>query len=115
MKFTLMQNYQAALQELYDHVGFEEDWVIYPIDDNTDKFWATDGHQVFYADSEEELKSQDGNYYEDDVYKQRFYKKWIYRGKEMTMIFCHPHVDGMKWFRLFDNAKERPNTPQTTK
>lgn len=105
----LIQDYKNALQEIYDHVGFTEDWVVYPLDDCTDKFWNTDGKSVRYAKTIEDFDS-DGDYYEDDVYTQRFYKKWVYEGKDFTMIFCDPHVDGMKWFRLFDNSK-RVNAP----
>lgn len=100
----LISNYKKALQALYDHVGFKEDWVIYPIDDCTSKYWSIDSKQVKYADSEEQYNS-DGDYYIDDIYTQRFYSKWVYEGKKFTMIFCDPHVDGMKWFRIFDNAK----------
>ena len=47
----LISNYENALQAIYDHVGFKEDWLIAPIDDCTDKFWNTDGKSVLYADS----------------------------------------------------------------
>jgi hypothetical protein len=102
---NLVENYKKALKEIYEHVGFEEDWIVCPLDDCTNYFWNTDGHTVSYADTEKEFKEKDGNYYEDDIYKQRFYSKWIYEGEKITMIFCDPHVDGMKWFRLFDNSK----------
>lgn len=101
----LINNYNNALQEIYSHVGFVEDWVVYPIDNQTDKFWDTDGDTIFYADTEEYFREEDGNFYRDDVYKQRYYNKWIYEGKDFTMIFCDPHVDGMKWFKIFDNSK----------
>lgn len=104
----LIGKYKKALQDIYDHVGFKEDWVIAPIDDCTDKFWHTDGEIVHYADSEDEFHSQNGGFYTDDVYKQRFYDKWVYEGKDLTMIFCDPHVDGMKWLRIFDNEKRYP-------
>jgi hypothetical protein len=32
----LLKNYEEAKQALYAHVGFKEDWVVYPIDDCTD-------------------------------------------------------------------------------
>jgi len=101
----LIKNYLDARQEIYDHVGFEEDWVVYPIDDCTDKFWSEDGKIVRYANTEDEFKEQYNNYYEDEIYTQRFYKKWVYEGKDFTMIFCNPRVDGMIWFRIFDNKK----------
>ena len=68
-------------------------------------FWHVDKDSVRYAETAEQFNS-DGDYYEDDIYTQRFYKKWVYKGKDLTMIFCDPHVDGMKWFRVFSNNKE---------
>lgn len=100
----LMEDYNKALQALYDHVGFEGDWVIFPIDDCTSQVWQTDGDTVFYADSLQEFTRQEGNYYESDVFKQRFYKKWIYRGADLTMIFTDPA--GEMYFSVFDNKKE---------
>lgn len=101
----LLENYEKALQEIYDHVGFVEDYIIYPINDNTEYFWDCDGETIFFADTEKEFEDEDGNYYESEVYTQRFYKKWIYEGKDFTMIFEDTHTDGMKYFAVFDNAK----------
>ena len=102
---NLIENYNKAKQALYDHVGFKEDWVICPIDDCTDEYWDVVGLTVKYADSQEEFIGEKGNYYTDDLYTQRFYNKWVYMGTDYTMVFCDPHVDGMKWFRVFDNKK----------
>lgn len=88
----LMTNYNDAVQKLYDHVGFKEDLVLCPINDCTEKFWSVNDEQVKYADSKEQFNS-DGDYYQDEIYKQRFYSKWVYEGKELTMIFCNPHTD----------------------
>ena len=58
LKFDLMElikNYLDARQAIYDHVGFKEDWVVYPIDDCTDKFWSEDGKIVRYANTGEIL------------------------------------------------------------
>ena len=101
-----LENYKSALQAIYDHVGFVEDWVIYPIDDATDYYWKTDGETVNYAESIGDLESGTGSCYEDEIYTQRFYKKHIFEGANYTMIFCNPHVDGMKYFRIFDNSKK---------
>jgi hypothetical protein len=102
-----MENYNKALQDLYDHVGFKEDWVVYPIDDCTDKYWYVNEEykEVHYADTQKELNDEYDNYYVDEIYTQRFYQKWIYRGKDLTLIFCNPGVDGMIYFRIFDNNK----------
>ncbi len=102
---NIIENYNKALKEIYEHVGFTEDWVICPIDDATEYFWTVDKDEVRYADSVEELESGEGNSYSDEIYTQRFYSKWVYEGEKYTMIFCDPHVDGMKYFRIFDNSK----------
>lgn len=101
---AIMQAYEAAEAALFEHVGFTPDWVMCPISDCTESYWYTDGETVVYAETMEKMES-DGNYYQDDIYTQRFYEKWIYEGKDLTMIFCDPHVDGVKWFRVFDNTK----------
>ena len=103
---SLIENYNKAVQEIYDHVGFVEDWVICPIDDATEYFWTVDENSVKYANTTDLLLNSDGDFYQDDIYTQRFYDKWVYRGEDITMIFCDPGVDGMKYFRIFDNLKE---------
>jgi hypothetical protein len=101
---NLIQEFEEAKAALYEHVGFVEDWVVCPIDDTTHMYWDVDDDVVRYA-PDIELFHSDGKYYEDDIYKQRFYSKWVYEGRQFTMIFCDPHVDGAKWFRVFDNTK----------
>jgi hypothetical protein len=115
MANKLIDNYFKSLNAIYRHVGFEEDWVVYPIDDCTNKCWDVIGEKgnqtVKYADDIEQYNS-DGDYYVDEVYTQRFYRKHIYEGKDFTMIFCNPHVDGIIWFRLFDNKKRMDKDPE---
>lgn len=105
----LIKDYLKAKQAVYDHVGFKEDWVVCPLDDCTHYYWNVEGKTVKYADTQHELETEDGSYYEDDLYTQRFYPKWVYEGDDFTMVFCNPGVDGMKWFRLFDNSKRIKN------
>lgn len=102
----IMQNYNNALQAIYDHVGLVEDWVIYPINDATDMVWELRATEVKYAKNLSDFNGDGSGYYIDAIYTQRFYKKHVYRGEKLTLIFCNPGVDGMKYFRIFDNAKE---------
>jgi len=101
----LMENYNKALQAIYDHVGFVEDWVVYPIDDRTGMYFILSAESVKYAETIEKMVS-DGDYYQDEIYTQRFYEKHIYRGEKLTMVFVDTHTDGNKFFAVFDNAKE---------
>jgi len=102
----LIKNYEQALQAIYDHVGFTEDWVVCPISDNTQYFWALDGDEVKYASSIQESENEEGECYLGSIYRQRFYEKHVYEGKDFTMVFLDAHTDGMKYFALFDNAKK---------
>ncbi|MGD9157249.1 MAG: hypothetical protein PVG39_02485 [Desulfobacteraceae bacterium] len=101
----LMDDFGTALRKIYNHVDFKEDWAVYPISDRTDMFWSEDGKEVKFADSMKDFNS-DGNYYVDEIYKQRFYKKWVYRGKKLTLIIVDTHTDGNKFFAIYDNSKE---------
>ena len=53
----LMQTFNKAQQALYKHVGFEEDWVVYAIDDRTEMFWSETGTEVKYAETMKKFNS----------------------------------------------------------
>jgi len=105
----MMTAFKDARQKLYRHVGFVEDWVVYPIDDRTEMFWRVDKDErefVRYGETPEGLDSPDDEFYEEEIYTQRFYKKWVFRGKKLTMVMVDTHVDGNKFFAFFSNDKE---------
>jgi len=101
----IMKNYSEAKNELFKHVGFKEDWVVYPISDFTNYYWKTKGNKILYALKKKDVVNETGEHYEDEIYMQRFYDKWIYKGSELTMIFCDPKTDNTKWFKVFTNKK----------
>lgn len=108
MSLELINNYQKALDAVYEHVGFKEEWVVCPLDPQLECYWHVDDKGegfVRYAETIDNFFSEDDEYYQDEIYTQRFYSKWVFEGKDFTMVFCNPGVDGMKWFRLFDNKK----------
>ena len=103
----VLKTYNKAQEDLFNHVGFVEDWVMCPIEDNTGFFWKLFDDSVVYAETAEAMEDEEaGHYYCDEIYKQRFYDKWVYEGEKYTMIMCDPRVDGVQWFRFFDNSKK---------
>jgi len=102
--------YTKAKQRIFDHVGYIEDWRVLPIEDTTESFWHLEGEghggKLCYADSEEELESEDGQYYEDEIYTQRHLPKWVYRGEKYTMVVVDTNCDGNQLLRILDNEKE---------
>lgn len=99
---TLMNNYGEAYEALLEHVGLEEDWVVCPINDSRRYIWHVGDGVLNYGATKEDISSGDG--YASDIYTQRFYPKHVYEGKDLTLVFADPHVDGMKWWMIFDNT-----------
>ena len=105
----LMTTYRNALQAIYDHVDFVEDWVVCPIDDRTEMYWKIIGNRVEYSP---DSAFPEESLYSDEIYAQRFYEKHIYEGKELTLIFVDTHTDGNKFFAIFDNSKNPNPKPE---
>lgn len=101
-----IEQYFKLLQEVYDYFDFTEDYVIYPFEDRSNYIWFIDelSGVVTYSKDIDSFKS--GDCYSDEIYHQRFYNKWVYKGKNYTMIFVDTHTDGNKFFSVFKNNKE---------
>lgn len=104
----LLKQYFELQNKIYEYFGYVEDWVVIPLEDSTEYYWITDGDSVRFAETKEKLSS-DGNYYENIIYKQRFLKKWVYRGEKYTMICVDTRTDGNKFLQIFDNKMETTN------
>tara|TARA_B110000263_G_scaffold191115_1_gene168962 strand:+ start:253 stop:582 length:330 start_codon:yes stop_codon:yes gene_type:complete len=100
----LLDQYFEIQKQIYEHFGYTEDWVVIPLDDAREYFWQCDGHTVRFAKTVEELESN-GDYYENEVYTQRFLSKWVYEADDYTMICSDTRTDGNKFLQVFDNAK----------
>ena len=112
----LLNQYFEIQKQIYDYFGYVEDWVVIPLDDCTECYWYITDEQngeVVYAKTEEELKSETGDYYANEIYTQRFLPKWVYRAKDYTMVCVDTHTDGNKFLQVFDNSKEVMPNDQT--
>jgi len=105
----LLDDYFDIQEKIYKHFGYCEDWVVIPMEDARDYFWRLDEDEgiVRFADTPELLIDPAGNYYENEIYTQRFLDKWVYRADGYTMICVDTHTDGNKFLQIFDNRKER--------
>ena len=116
----LLDQYFKLQKEIYDYFGYNEDWVVIPLDDNRGYYWylTGEGHgdEVKYAADKINLfdgTEDDG--YSSEIYTQRFLPKWVYRGEEFTMVCIDTHTDGNKFLAVFDNSKEVRDAPQENK
>jgi hypothetical protein len=122
---TLLTDFLKARDALYEHCGFKEDWIAFPIDDQSSSYWraenevwkqegtekeskATFDGEIQWADSIEKLKNTEKeDYYSASLVRHRFFNgKSVYRGEDFTLIIGHPGVDGMTWLYCFDSHKE---------
>ena len=106
----MFDSYFKLLNEIYEYFGFVEDYVVLPLDDRREYDWEIIDDSEVQFGKREDIVNDTGNYYEDEIYKQRFYDKWIYRGKEFTMIMVDTHTDGNRFLAIFDNSKEIKST-----
>jgi len=104
MPNELLQNYNRALEALYKHVGFVEDWVVYPIEDRSGMYWQIVDNQYVKWALTKKLFAAD-NCYEEPIDRQRFYEKWVYEGKKLTMIMVNTQTDGNKFFAFYSNNR----------
>lgn len=106
----LLDDYFELQKQIYEYFGYVEDWVVIPLDDCREYYWFTDKQEnnfVRYAQTKEDLLDEGrGNYYECEIYTQRFLPKWVYRGDKYTMVCSDTHTDGNKFLQVFDNDKE---------
>jgi hypothetical protein len=117
---AVVDSFFDARELIFEHVGYKEDWRILPIVDNRDDFWAVDDQErewVKFSSSREALvywlgehEDEYGPYgddlYSNSIYTQRHLSKWVYRGKELTLIVVDTHTDGNQYLQLFCNDDE---------
>lgn len=105
-------NHYFSLQNaIFAHVGYVENWRIFPLVDHRNYLWYIDGSEddghVCFAETKPQLEDKQlGNFYQYEIYTQRHLPKWVYRGDIFTVIVVDTHVDGNKILMLLDNAKE---------
>ena len=104
----LIKQEQDARRAIFDYFGYVEDWCIFPFADYRDMVWQIEGSEtrgsVISSSSLEEFEN--GDTYSDEIYTQRFLPKWVYRGKDYTMILIDTHTDGNRLLAIYDNKKE---------
>jgi hypothetical protein len=109
MSKETIDNFFNSQQAVHDYFGYVEDWVVIPLDDGRSYFWFVDEDSGFvrFADTKEAMEDiEAGEYYENEIYTQRFLPKYVYRTDDYTMISVDTHTDGNKFLQIFDNTKE---------
>lgn len=110
---NLLTKYFDIQHEIFEYFGYREDWRRLPLDDCRDCYWEVNDREVVFANGntpEEAIENvRRGDYYSNEIYTQRHLPKWVYRGKEYTLICVDTQTDGNKLLSVFSNAKETTN------
>jgi len=105
-----LDKYFKLQEEIYKYFGYVEDWVAFPIDDRREYWWRLQGkvflEGVEFSKTKTGLIDKSDDYYVDSIYKQRFLSKWVYEGKDYTMICVDTQTDGNKFLAIYDNKKK---------
>jgi len=119
----MIGTYFSLQEEIYKYFRYAEDWRVFPIVDRCEYYWSLYLKEREYKDGETIQTAQNGSvvyseaediemsdYYEDEIYHQRFLPKAVYVGEEYTMIVVDTHTDGNIFLAVYDNSKRvEPN------
>ena len=94
--------------EIYKAVGYEENWRVFPLDDQRGCHWMIVGDRtVAWSPGPFTLASiETGDVYSGEIYTQRHLSKWVYRGDGITMVIVDTQTDGNILAMVFDDANE---------
>ena len=114
----VVDTFFAQRAAIFKHVGYREDWRILPIVDYRSDYWSVDElereHVRFSPDREalaywlahDDYGKYGDRLYENSIYTQRHLPRWVYRGKELTIVVVDTHTDGNQYLQLFANDRE---------
>jgi hypothetical protein len=112
-----VNDYFDLQEKIYEYFGYKEDWVVIPLDNRLDDYWMVTGKgemddKYVYSSvplTQESVESGD-KIYGGRIYTQRFLPKWVYRGKDYTLVCADTQTDGNKFLMVFSNDKECKDT-----
>jgi len=120
----LLKQYSAIEEQVHAYFGYKEDWRVIPLDDQTGKHWMlfqdeSGKGSVVWSDTpftlhqlrpfvmpdkgSNEEKEPRAAFYSGTIYTQRFLPKWVYEGKEYTMVCVDTHCDMNVFLMIFTN------------
>lgn len=114
MKSDPIAAYFKLQEEVFNYFGYVQDWKVIPLDPQLGRHWMICGPEdkgstaVVYSDKPFTRESIEAgsDIYSGNIYTQRFLPKWVYRGKDYTMVAVDTHCDDNKVLMVFENKLE---------
>lgn len=95
----LLENYIKALEELEEYFGID-DLNYYALEMKDDYFSIFDGEEIGWAETEEDLENQDGEYYQEAIRK-------VVEKEELTLVLVDNDMGGDNYWIIFETKNKR--------
>lgn len=95
----LLENYIKAVEELEDYFGID-DLNYYALEMKDDYFSIFDGEEIGWAETEEDLENQDGEYYQEAIRK-------VVEKEELTLVLVDNDMGGDNYWIIFETKNKR--------
>ena len=108
-----LTQYFEAEKAVHAHIGYTEQWRVYPLEDSTGMYWHLHNGKIYFAESIEALQyglTEEGLFESPSEFdKADYYGEYIegtYKGDQYTGFTMDTHTDGNSFLSIFDNSKE---------
>lgn len=106
----VLDEWNKVEASLHRHVGYEENWTVFPIDDRRAYYWRLAVGSVWFSE-DPRFRDEGGDDPEHHpVYNDAFVtlnqSGCVFRGEELTAILVDTQTDGNKFLAFFSNDKE---------
>jgi hypothetical protein len=95
----LLKNYIKAVEELEEYFGID-DLNYYALEMKDDYFSVFDGEEIGWAETEEDLENQDGEYYQEAIRK-------VVEKEELTLVLVDNDMGGDNYWIIFETKNKR--------
>jgi len=102
----IIDTYFKLQSGIFECFGYIENWKVIPMEDSRECVWLLNEEAGFVRFAVDMEDFESGDYYENEIYTQRFLTKYVYRTDNFTMICVDTHTDDNKYLQIFDNKKE---------
>lgn len=110
----IIKQYFDLQDEVFKYFDYVQDWKVIPLDPQLGRHWMIcgpeddSGTSVAFSPKPftKELIEAGRECYSGTIYTQRHLPKWVYRGKDYTMVAVDTHCDGNQVLMIFENALE---------
>lgn len=95
----LLKNYTKAVEELEEYFGID-DLNYYALEIKDDYFTIFDGEEIGWAETEEDLENQDGEYYQEAIRK-------VVEKEKLTLVLVDNDMGGDNYWVIFKTKNKR--------